>query len=222
MRNFLAEHWVASIFVTILLGAVGSGLWDAILRPVLFKIGKALFTILSFGRKRASDKVYKEASLGHHERSSILVLMFIFAFPLGVVAGGELEWLTNGFATKSISKQTIASEQCSGKQGTEKEDCIIASFKERFGAKFHLLSLLLLFISIIIGYEIFAISAANRVVTNFEQCLKICRPFMSAEEVIKLESHFALMKSKEDYGKIIKTLSEVANKNAIDLPKSYL
>ena len=219
MAEYLTEHWILSILVTILLGALGSGLWESVFKPLFYKMGKVLFTLLTFGLKRASDNVYKEAARGHHEFPSLIILMFIFVAIFAFFFNSGVNFYFELYSRDSSIEEAL--QKCVDKKNNEYEDCIQEVTREKVWLPIRLLALCAIFISVVLLYRLMTIFRINLVITYYEQCLKICIPFLSAEEISKVEQRFALMESKEDYLKIIEKLGVVAEKGAIKLPEPY-
>jgi len=74
MWNRSKKATVLSIIGLILLGALGSGLWDVFFRPVAIWIGLKLLTLATFGLESIRDSSYQSIAKGHHERPAFLLL----------------------------------------------------------------------------------------------------------------------------------------------------
>jgi hypothetical protein len=219
MTDFLVNHWALSILFTILLGALGSGLWDTIFKPSLHKVGLLLFTIATLGAKRASDNVYKEAARGHHELSSLYLLMYVI-LGLVVFEGSLVGFLYSGLYGINVFADTTF-ESCEQLAGYRRRACRLEVLKQTFGLTIHLIPLLFIFVTVILLYRILSINRVNLVITYYNHCLKVCRPFLPTEDISDIEHRFALMETKADYLKIIDTLRVIAQRKEISLPKPY-
>ena len=62
MIELLKENWIFSVLSALVIGALGSGLWDVAFKPVFKKIGEFLFFVLTLGVSIAKDSIYKEAA----------------------------------------------------------------------------------------------------------------------------------------------------------------
>ena len=226
MEKFLSEHWILSIILTIILGAIGSGLWDTAFKPIINKIANAIFTILSFGAKRARDKVYKEAARGHHELPSLFILLFIFISLPSFMLSLEISLYAKLYKLEPEVTISTVINNCKEKEGDEKAECITNEgnkyLKDKFGLKLHLLTLISILITVIIIYRFISINRTNIAITYYGQCLKICRPLMDDSCFYDLEQKFSLIETKEDYFDIINRLTAIAENNSIKLPKLYI
>src|SRR5260370_37201259 len=83
--------WALAILGTILLGALGSGLWDAIFRPLLPWLGELLLNVGTLGLEQLRDGIYVEVARGTYERAGLLIVQLVIggfaAFLLGIVSG---------------------------------------------------------------------------------------------------------------------------------------
>lgn len=220
MAEYISEHWVVSIILTIFLGALGSGLWESVFKPITHKVSKAIFTLLSFGAKRASDNVYKEAARGHHELPSLLILIFVFIAMLSSMVGFQI------FAYQKIfgedQRMNTIIEKCSARPDEERSECIKELTIQEVKPQLYKTSLATVFMIIIFLYRFIGINRANLIITYYRQCLNICRPFIENDKYHQFEQKFSMMISKEEYKNIIDALQEISEKNSIELPESYI
>jgi MFS family permease len=80
-RNFLKA--IGGLLAAILLGAIGSGVWEAALKPLLQYLGELIVTLSSSVSVTFKDGLYSEAAEGFHEKHSLALITFIY----GVIAG---------------------------------------------------------------------------------------------------------------------------------------
>lgn len=69
---------IIGILGTIILGAIGSGLWDLALEPALTWCGRTFFTIATLGLSQLRNEIYIDIAKGFHEALSILLVIFFF------------------------------------------------------------------------------------------------------------------------------------------------
>ena len=220
MIELIKEHWVISVIGTIFLGALGSGLWDAALKPVFQFLGKYIFSILTFGAKRASDNIYIEAARGHHETPSLKLYIIITMFLVSTLIGLEAILVKKVYIDDSSKVEVSECEKIENE--SDIKDCIKKEIRKKLSNELPYLILLSIFIIVIIFYASMEASRTNRIITYFYQCLKICLPYLSEEDALLLEQKFSLMKEKNDFNEIIEKFKEVTNEKNISLPKSYL
>lgn len=84
MITISTEEAIAGVFVTILLGALGSGLWDIAFKPISMKIPRLTLIIFTFGLKKFRNPIYRRISRGKEDNSPyfyfIIILTLIFTF----------------------------------------------------------------------------------------------------------------------------------------------
>ena len=220
MIELIKEHWVISVIGTIFLGALGSGLWDAALKPVFQYLGKYIFSILTFGAKRASDNIYIEAARSHHEAPSIKIYFIITMLLLGTLFGIETILVKKVYID---DEPIIEITECKKMESdSEIKDCVKAKFREKISNDLPFLILISIFMAVVIFYATIEMSRINRIVTYFHQCLKICLPHISDADAKIFEQKFSLMREKKDFIELIEKFKLVAEDNEITLPKSYL
>jgi hypothetical protein len=103
----LKWKWIAGILGTLVLGALGSGLWNVLFAPLGSLIVKAALSLVTLGISSARDQVYATAARGYAERPSVMLLLFfgtaVLVVPLGAFVGElVLSRLTRKFEAKSV------------------------------------------------------------------------------------------------------------------------
>ncbi|MBE0616046.1 MAG: hypothetical protein IH604_20435 [Burkholderiales bacterium] len=220
MTEYLAEHWILSIVVTILLGAIGSGLWDAALKPISLKLGGQLYTVITFGARRSRDKIYKRAAMGHHELPSLYILLIVMVVGISALAATQMRLYVQLYAPEILSVRLVAG--CPKEDETKFKECVREQAKEKLAPVVQILSLIAIFITVVIFYRFTAINRMNLVTTYYQQCVRAVRPFLDEKTFKTLEQQYALMTTKEHYEAIISQLATVANDNNSSLPESYI
>ena len=220
MTEYLAEHWILSIVVTILLGAIGSGLWDAALKPITLKLGSQLYTVITFGARRSRDKIYKRAAMGHHELPSLYILLIVMVLGISALTATQMRLYVQLYAPEILTIRLVA--ECPKEDATKFKECIREQAKEKLAPVVQILSLIAIFMTVVIFYRFIAINRMNLVTTYYEQCVRAVRPFLDEKTFKMLEQQYALMRTKEHYDAIISQLAAVANDNNSSLPESYL
>ncbi|MEO6816232.1 MAG: hypothetical protein ABI177_05975, partial [Edaphobacter sp.] len=62
------------MFGALIVGAIGSGMWDILVKPSGKWIGQAILTAATLGSQKVKDSVYVEAARGLHDAPSLLIL----------------------------------------------------------------------------------------------------------------------------------------------------
>lgn len=221
MADFLAENWFVGIVFTIFLGALGSALWEAALKPISRKAGSILFKVLSFNAQRAKDRVYINAAMGHHELASLYVLCFIY-ISIACIVLMPMAAFYLAIYTDYVASDIPIADYCESVRGTTQyKKCMFIAAKEKLGARVYIYSAVGVFVSANLMYRFLSVNKTNLVVTYFEQVMRCVRPYLTTKEALLYEQKFALMEKQQDYNDIIDDLGRVASENDITLPEKY-
>src|SRR5437868_15179640 len=87
--------WIVGIIGTIVLGALGSGLWDLCLRDFFVWSGHGILTLITLGIGSVRDSVYFEIAKGRTDRVGIYLVSFGMAF-FGILTGFVVALVTVG------------------------------------------------------------------------------------------------------------------------------
>ncbi|MGB8479205.1 MAG: hypothetical protein WCE63_10225 [Acidobacteriaceae bacterium] len=71
---------------SLILGALGSGLWELALKPGGQWIAKAILTVATLGSISLKDGVYRQAAKGLHEEAALDVLVYFSLWTVGIFA----------------------------------------------------------------------------------------------------------------------------------------
>ncbi len=215
--EIISEHWILSIIVTIVLGALGSGLWESVFRPVFKGLGIAIFKLLTFGAKGASNRIYKEAAKGHHDQPSIFIMVILITSLIGFYWG-----TTIGIYTASNLDQVKfeVMEKCDKLNSeTAIKECKKQEIRNYVFSNAPYLFLGLIFFGIILLYQCIHLIFVNVVITNYHQTLRILGVHLTQEERLKIEQKFALMKTKNDYINIENDFARIALENNLAIKR---
>lgn len=203
---------VLGVVVTVILGAVGSGLWEVVFSPAMSWVGRQILTLATLGLDSARDDIYREAAKGHHEKASFYIYLFV-AFVLFLMPLVPLPFLLREKKELDRVEQERSLEILQ-----ERID-----FLNRKMNRLRKVAIgLLLFGSLDSSMLLVRASMGayvNSVITDFNQNVMIVAPFISIEEERKIRSDFARMQNKQDYLKVTEALHRVAQTNRLDLPK---
>jgi hypothetical protein len=192
--------WLVGITGALLLGALGSGLWEYVLQPAFGWAGSAALDVGTLGLERYKDGVYQEIARGNPQNISVFLLsltIFLFVAFLGVVTGFVA-------GVRQFRKESLSEE---GEIATPSRTTF------RIGVA-----------AIVFAAGWMAISSAragyvNRAQVHYEQLLATTAPHMATEERVGSRSAFAQIQSREDFITVLSTLNEIAHKNRLEIPE---
>lgn len=192
--------------VTILLGALGSGLWEIAVKPGGSWFWHLILTAATFGSEYLKDRVYLEAARGNHEvvaqHAANMVQLMVFA-----VSGGAMGL---GLAALKVSKRREMSAAVLGDAN------LLSGSFWRYGLWAVLLFILFLMAEFTV--EDLKAKAANQAYTYFRQSVDICRPYLTNSQVQLFESRYAALRTKHEYTELTNELEQVASANKLRLP----
>jgi hypothetical protein len=212
---------IAAILGTILIGAIGSGVWQHLLGPAFFFLRDVILNLSSLDIKKIQNNIYIEIGKGFHEGLSkksfnILNMLYVYVI-IYIIVRIILDYRETEKNLQMIQKEQTTSEKPTMKELNNKFKELNNKFKKM--GKYNLICLLLatfvICISILdkVQYEYI-----NSAITYYQQMNVINRPYLSQNENLRIESEFAQISSKEDYVKIVNNLKDIALKNKQKVP----
>ncbi|MGA9876051.1 MAG: hypothetical protein WBQ21_09595 [Solirubrobacteraceae bacterium] len=110
--------WIIGISGSLVIGALGSGLWNGVFSPIFIFFGRGLMSLLTVFYSSERDDVYDRAAVGLHELSSNLILMifgvlFLF-FPIAL-------YLTFFFAFSRQKKRRKLNKRREGRKNKKRK-----------------------------------------------------------------------------------------------------
>jgi hypothetical protein len=200
---------------TILLGALGSGLWELAFKPAGRLVGNGILTAATLGSSALKDRVYVQAAKGYHEASAnsvfeILALGPLFFSALVFLAG------RHGFREPPKRERIEAEGDLDAEIKRLERELKVLGKQGRILA--YSLAFLLLFNSGMLIVENLTITKADDAYAFFAQSMTICRPYISDHDAQVIESHFASIRGRGDYINTTDELRRVAASNHLILP----
>lgn len=204
---------------SVLLGGIGSGVWELALKPLGQWCGRLALTGATLGSNSVRDSIYREAAKGYHEASAlnmfsltVFVMFAICSFALGVA---------NGKRRASKDKHVLASEIAM----LEPEEK--ASFLEKkiklLRRKLYISELVVIGFGVLLAsiqlVDLLKLEQANAAYTYFAQSMAICRPYIGDQQAQVMQSRFAAINGRNDYLKLADDLKQIATANQRNLPE---
>jgi hypothetical protein len=209
----------------ITLGAIGSGLWDVIVKPSGHWAGNAILTASTLGSARVKDQMYLEAAKGYREGASLATLemltsvLIVSPFPFifwTIKARTEFRRAISSAAARDTERNSARSENAMPSSVNK-----YRFLRKRIERKFMILYGLIVLLFIFIGADfisILKVAQANRAYGFFSQSMSICRPYIDERQAQILASRYAGVRSRADYLKITDELRQIASSNHLLLP----
>ena len=215
MRAYFRLSAVLTVTGALILGALGSGLWELLVKPLLFWVSTLFLNVATLGINSLRDGLYEEIARGNDPSGlvtfnlvisgfSIFVISILFFAPLAVwqITGEILRKRNLVRANAVISKLQLPSQRLR----------VLRRGLIGLGA---VASLELGLFFIILTRETFV---ANGVI-YLEQSQRAIAPHLTNDERIGLRSRAAQMQSKVDFDKLNAEILKVALENKVQLLK---
>lgn len=217
---------VGGVFITILLGAIGSGVWQYILGPIVSNSTKAILDIATLGVDSFKNDLYMEIARGLHEEASYSVLvridtiyvMAVFIFLVWVlIKARELVVRRNKLLKKirKIKEGVVNKSQSLDEIESGLNSIPLLPLKR--------LAYLSIFLAILIFTLQFVLTKSkiyiNDAISHYRQSIGIIAPYISEREVLLYNSRFSQIKNQADYVNILKDLKAVSRSQNIELPE---
>ena len=185
------------LVLTILLSAVGTGIWKYLLEPSLFFLTKAVLNLVTLGIVSLKNGIYIEISKGFHEGPSLNLLSLLLGISTGFFIG------ITGFAI--VAKARLMKKAITGNKNISR---II-----------YIVFLYFLFMGIVAFMFCVRTQYINKAVTHFHQLCAIVSPYVEDTEKEKYTSRFAQIQNRENYFNLISELTSIALNNEQTVPK---
>lgn len=185
-------------FGTILLSAIGSGVWLKVLSPTLSFLFDIIIRSLSFISVTFKNNIYVEAAKSFHVNASPTLYTFIFIVS-AIVIGLILRLIINRLTTTSRTSKVFSTIIVKKSNLVYVHICAIA-------------------VMVLSSLYFTSVSSVNKVATQSLNSLDIIAPFIEQKEYLSLKSDFLRIKNVEDYEDFHRKMLELAEKHEIELP----
>jgi len=221
LRRLLPES-ARNIAATLLIGLVGSALWDVITWPGMTKLTRWLLTILTFGSNSIRDSAYSMAALDPYPVTGVIILIvFSTAIPgawLGVASARSLIRRRDRHV-ETVEKQLNETE-------TDEAKAEVTDHLDRMRGE-HRKTLLFVdvILSVLVLSGIVSVWTINQAVLIRRVAIAdmaICAPFLSDQQEEVLFAQFAKVQSRQDYLNFERAMADIAKTHGVSLIDSSL
>lgn len=191
---------IIGVFGTILLGAIGSGLWERIIGPLIDSLMKLSINSINFFFITYKDSIYKEASNGFHEFYSLqLWILILMLIPLLYIR------LLQTHPENKKRKIELSSSHTPFK-------LFIISNKGYWS-----IYSLTLIIIVLIVFNTLRHNYINQTTTYAMTSMEILKPYITENEYLLLRSEYYSMSNALDFEKFYLKLNVLSKKNNLNL-----
>lgn len=198
--------WSFGVLGAILIGALGSGVWQSVLGPAIHASTRWMLDFVSLGLKSYKDGIYQQIAADDQAAVAVETLARVTA--MSGLAIGLLTGTAVGVSS-AMKRELRELLDDSGEPPGPKPDITMETSRlERVAELKHLTRVRLVLYASLLGITFFFVNASvstaklsyiNSADAHFHYILRLASPYLDAHEQAELESDFAQIRSREDY-----------------------
>jgi hypothetical protein len=194
------------VLATVLLGAIGSGLWDILFKPGISRFG-AYITGLS---REIDNAVFTTAALDPLPVSSLVVLLLITAIPLI----GAMFFVDRAYIRGPL--HAFLDRRLGRKPDEPLQSNLIRVRKVRRIVAFLGIGMcLIVYVAASTAFAV--INEAVIVWRAFYRNIEICAPYVPQEQILSLRASFRMMNTRDDFMAIRSAVDTIATSHDVVL-----
>jgi hypothetical protein len=187
----------AGIFATIVLGAIGSGLWERFLGPFLDWLTRQTIGAFAWGHTSYRDSIYENAAKGFHEVHSLALYMtFLGLLPIAYLF---------------LLQRHPTERRPEGTQSPMRE-----FIRSRKGYWFIFALTMAVFVAV--TFSALRLRHINETITYSLSTFEIVRPYVGEREYTKYRSRFFAIRTASEFDALHAEVVAVAKTNNVRLP----
>jgi hypothetical protein len=190
--------WVAAI----VLGVIGSGVWENAVRPLLTWISEKLLYIGTLGATSFRNNIYVDVARGQYER----VALSNYSITIGLVIALIVTLVTVYFLIRFARDRDI------------KLDRTNVNYRrlQRFNNFFSMPVFLFFITFLVVNFA--RDTYAARAATHLAQMQTIVAPYVDERTRLELASRSARVQNRDDYVRLLGEIEAIATKNKLYTP----
>jgi hypothetical protein len=182
------RSWIFRGIGAILIGAIGSGVWQSLLAPAIHASSRWVLDITSLGLISYKNGIYQQIATDNPSAIDMAILSWVLT--LCAMAFGFSSGMT--ISTLKIHQADPPS-------------------KERFRSALYVFLVFTIFVFINSLASQARLSYVNSADAHYHYVMRVASPYLDAGERAEIESNFAEIKSREDYVKVLSPLESICN-----------
>lgn len=217
---------IGGVISAIVIGAVGSGVWQYIMEPALSTSSRAILELATLGVESFKNDLYREIAKGFHEKASnALYFQFNLLYGLALIAFPVFMAIET---KKLIDRKSAMIEELQRiETGKAKDSPSIGDLRKELLSIRPERSLKLIYVLVVVGLVVlsaqFVVSKRDRyvssAVTHYFHLKRIVSPYIDLKEMKVLDSQFAQVESANDYKAVITKMRNIAKQDSVKLPE---
>lgn len=225
--NFkLKAKLIGGVISAIVLGAIGSGIWQYVFDPALSKGSKVILDLATLGVESFKNDLYQEIAIGFHEKASsalhsqfnMLYTLFLVLIPI-VILKKTREMIQRKSAIMKKLEQM--------EEGLERESRTIEDLRQSTQNLRPERLLVFIYALLVVGVLLFSAQFVtskrdryvNSAIAHYSQLKRIVSPYVSQNEIQLLDSRFSQIQSANDFESIIVQLNDITKQHNAKVPE---
>jgi hypothetical protein len=205
----------------VLVGAIGSGVWDVVAKPGLSRIAVGILTVITFGSETVRDLPYASAALNPFPLPTLLLLgVMVLAIPALIVYV-----LFETFVKPRLRRRRQEQAERIRAAADTPDNGEIAVARWRTTRFYFAAIVLAVYLSLIFGFAYASFAVVNQAVLVrrvFEANFDIVAPHISVDERLRIRSEFAQMTNRADWNALNSKLGGIAKSAGVTLRQEII
>jgi hypothetical protein len=203
----------------ILLGAVGSGVWERLLSPALHALSDASFRALGAVSSSFKDAIYAEAAKGFHEVPPLTMLALFLGLATTSLVAYSIFNVTDSFKRSNVDEFETENESHAALEAAiEANKAHIAALERSLRRLALTIAFLSLAFFISASFLVVRSWYINTITTYATNSIDIVAPASTPEEVLSLRSEFARVRVARDFYAFNDHLLSLSKRSGLPLP----
>jgi len=212
IRNNRTAQLAVGVLGTLLLGALGSGLWEFLLRDVFISLGNVTLTFISSIWGGYVDLLHRD--IGKLRQDSLTVPMFAIAMVL--LMFGPWAMIARLLEKTSRLRKRLLDEENDDEEITAEQlaETLIAIRRKVLWRLAPLVAVMTVFYAVIAWQIAYTRNAANWA----ERSIEILRPYVTQQEYVSFRSDLRSIEDADSFYRLEKRVQTTAGKLSVKLP----
>jgi hypothetical protein len=226
MRLKLKTRLLGGVLSAIVLGAVGSGVWQYVFDPALSKGSKVILDLATLGVESFKNDLYREIAIGFREKaSSALYSQLNILFGLALIGIP----IALAIRTKELiqQKSALLEELQRLEEGKNKVLPSIEELRQDIRNARPERLLVAVYALVVVGVVFFSAQFVtskrdryvNSAIAHYGQLRRTVSPYVAQNELLLLDSRFSQIQSAKDYESIIFQMSDITKQHNAKVPE---
>lgn len=219
--------WTLGVLGTVLVSALGSGVWESLLAPAIHASARWVLDIASLGLTSYKDGVYQEIATDNPSAIGAATLgevLLVFSTVIMMIILYMLRFLDRIRAQRerllrTLSEASPASQPDISMEARRQESMARLRVVRRFQLVFYLLLIAVGVVFVQHQFYVARETYVNSADAHYHQVMRVDSPYLDAHEETEIESAFAQIGSRDDYVRLVSQLESQCEAHGQKVPQ---